>query len=291
MSSPRQLLGVLIAGCAAAHAASPQFEVSDPQYRIVPIVRASAQHRGPHLRDASGSSTNWAGYAAESSLSTPTLGAVTAVSGTWTVPKIAPGATGTAEYSAAWVGIDGFEDAQLQALFSKYPAAERSELILATQTVEQIGTEHDWTGQGTDYYAWFEFYPNYAYEIEGFPVAPAETITGSVTYLGNNRWQCVLTNTTRRVSVAVTATFAADRYSAEWIVEAPSLGTEILPLADFGQLLFSGCAATINGKTEPLRGTASESLNMVTTAGTAVRAATSSLNPAGNGFVVKWLAN
>jgi hypothetical protein len=30
---------------------------------------------------------------------------------------------------------------------------------------------------------------------------------------------------------------------------------------------------------------------MVTTAGTAVRAATSSLNPAGNGFVVKWLAN
>ena len=110
------------------------------------------------------------------------------------MPTVTGGtSTKTAAYAATWVGIDGFEDAQLQALFSGLTAQQQKQMILATETVEQIGTEQDWTGKTTDYYAWFEFYPNYSYEIVGFTVKPGDSISGSVTYLGSNKWSSKLT--------------------------------------------------------------------------------------------------
>ena len=81
-------------------------------------------------------STNWSGYAAETNLSTPASNAVTAVSGSWTVPTV-KGKTNA--YSSVWVGIDGY----------------------SSSTVEQLGTEQDTTRSGaTRYYAWWEMYPN-----------------------------------------------------------------------------------------------------------------------------------
>jgi hypothetical protein len=42
-------------------------------------------------------------------------------------------------------------------------------------------------------------------------------------------------------------------YSAEWIVEAPSTTTGVLPLADFGKVAFNSCSATLNYKRRPIR--------------------------------------
>ena len=286
------LLGVLSSALAAPGVAgAPQFQVSGSQFRLVPIARGAPKSNAPQLRDGVGYSTNWAGYAAESNLSEPTLGAITAVTGTWIVPAASGGANSrTAAYSSAWVGIDGYEDAQLSALFSGLSPQQQKQMLLATQTVEQIGTEQDWTGKAASYYAWFEFYPNYAYEIEGFTVKPGDSITGSVSYLGANKWATRLTNNTRNLAVTVTATFSADRYSAEWIVEAPSGASGPLPLADFGSVQLSGCTATINGKTVPIGAASWESLDMVNSADTALTAETSPLNAAGNAFSVQWLA-
>jgi hypothetical protein len=259
------------------------FRLLTPQFKLVSL------HRGfkaaPHIRDADGNSTNWAGYAGETNLSDPSLGVVSAVAGTWVVPTV----TGnrTAAYSAAWVGIDGFEDAQLTALFSQLSTKQRNAAILATQTVEQIGTSQDWTGKKAQYYAWLEFYPQNAYEIEGFPVSPGQTITGSVTYLGSNKFLVELTNITENVSFAATMEFSGDRYSAEWIAEAPSSSTSILPLADFGTINFSNCSATIDGAQVPISGTSWEQIDMVS--GKTEEAAASALNSGGSAFSVTWL--
>ncbi len=69
-------------------------------------------------------SHNWSGYAATAP--TPTADTITAVTGTWTVPKI----TGTeSSLSAVWVGMDGFLDNGDQ----------------DTNSVEQLGTMQELT--------------------------------------------------------------------------------------------------------------------------------------------------
>lgn len=288
------LAGALVAsGLSAAPAApaQPQFQVFPSKYKLVPVMRHSSVRRSPQLLDAYGNSTNWSGYAAETNLSAPTLGAVTYVYGGWTVPKVTGVQGSEYQYSSTWVGIDGLFDSQLQALFAGYPPAQQQQFILATQTVEQLGTEQDWTGSAPSYYAWFEFYPNYAWELENFTVKAGDGIAASVTYTGSNQWTLKITNFTRKETATITGTFTADRYSAEWIQEAPSSGTGILPLADFGTVKFTSCAATLNGKYQVIGKTSWEAIDMVSATGSYLTATTSALNSAGNAFSVKWDAS
>jgi hypothetical protein len=271
--------------------AAPRTAATSP-YTLVPMPRGSAARKSPHVRDAIGNSSNWAGYAVETNLNAPTLGSVTVVAGTWTVPT----ATGTmttgrnaGAYSATWVGLDGFEDQQLDNLFSGLTSQQKRQMILASQTVEQIGTEQDWTGRTAQYYAWVEFYPENSMEIRGFPVSPGDSITATVTYLGQNQFQTQLTNNTQKKTYSAVTTFSADRYCAEWIQEAPSGSTSELPLADFGSVSFTNCSAVINGNPVPISGADWEDITMVASTGK-VMAVTSALNAAGNGFTVNWEA-
>jgi hypothetical protein len=127
-------------------------------------IPSSAVHhlQAPHIHLRDGTSANWSGYAVETNLAKPEANAVSDVVGGWTVPAAVAGASRDA-YSSAWVGIDGY----------------------STSTVEQIGTEQDWTPRGASYYAWFEMYPNYAYEIVNFPVHAGDVITAQVQYIGS----------------------------------------------------------------------------------------------------------
>ena len=133
------------------------------RYYLRAIPSSAVHHfQAPHIRLREGTSLNWSGYAIETSLAKPESNAVSDVAGGWTVPT-AVASTSRNTYSSAWVGIDGYSD----------------------NTVEQIGTEQDWTPRGASYYAWFEMYPNYAYEIVGFPVYPRDMIAAQVQYLGS----------------------------------------------------------------------------------------------------------
>src|SRR5438270_3710030 len=96
-------------------------------------------------------STNWAGYAVNSS-----AGSVSAVSGSWTVPTV----TGTSNaWSSAWVGIDGYN----------------------SSTVEQTGTEQDTSASGAHYSAWYEMYPNAPVTLN-MAIHPGDVMSASVTY-------------------------------------------------------------------------------------------------------------
>lgn len=213
-------------------------------------------------------STNWAGYAAATKLSSPKKNSVSAVSGTWIVPTIQ--ATPDDSFCAIWVGIDGY----------------------SSPTVEQIGTEHDWSNGAQQNYAWFEMYPGGSYLINGFPLTPGDVISASVVYSGNSIFTLKLYNDTQQVFVTVptqyTKSSVAQRNGAEWIVEAPFLNT-ILPLSDFGTIYLWGCTATINGVTAPIKNKSWQDIGieMVTNNG-APKAIPSTVLPDGGSFFVTW---
>jgi hypothetical protein len=267
------------------------------QFYLRAIPASAAHHlQAPHIHLREGTSLNWSGYAVETSLSNPASNAVSGVVGSWTVPTAAKSSKYT--YSSAWVGIDGYSD----------------------NTVEQIGTEQDGTPRGGSYYAWFEMYPNYSYEIVGFPVVPGDEITAQVQCLGSelivvkdpserkNRdreagkknigrvvqtFQLTIANVTEDVAFTISEqTQGAELQSAEWIMEAPSEWS-VLPLADFGTVDFYGCEATFNGVTGP--GPISDAawqydaLTMETNGKTPVtKALPSALGSGGEAFSIAW---
>jgi hypothetical protein len=207
------------------------------------------------------SSSNWSGYAV-----VPGNGQVTSVSGTWTVPAVS--GSGTA-YSATWVGIDGF----------------------SSNTVEQIGTDSDLVNGTPQYYAWFEMYPAYPVNLS-MNVQPGDTISASVTATASGLFTLSITDTPKSGGTAQTFTTTqslpgAARSSAEWIVEAPSSGFGVLPLANFGTVNFS--KALVNGGpagAAPANQT--YQINLVNSFGT--QASTSALDSTGTNFSVSYHA-
>jgi hypothetical protein len=236
----------------------------------------------PRLRFWESTSGNWSGYAVPLETS-GTKDTFSEVQGTWTVPAV----TGllSAAYSSLWVGLDGY----------------------TSGTVEQIGTEQDWSGQTESNYVWFEMYPNYAYEIEGFPDKPGDSISAKVQYLGQGTvragrrsetvsvFQLSITNNTENASFTVptsyTYTASAARSSAEWVLEAPS-DDEILPLADFGEAFFSNCEAASShsgGKLVPVNSWILDPLTMIDPDGGS--ATPSALSSNGEAFSVTYTGN
>lgn len=243
-----------------------------PSYDQCTFVKCGVRSRKiskPHIPVKESTSGNWSGYAAVSSLTRAAVNSVTNVQGTWTVPTL----TGTAgnTYSSIWVGIDGY----------------------SSGSVEQIGTEQDWTASGQQNFAWFEMYPSGAYEIIGFPVHNGDHIGAEVLYQGGGNFQLTMVNYTENVHTVIpnryTKSFFAKRSSAEWIVEAPSARTGVLPLADFGTVTFTNCTATINNKTGPINSVSwkDDPLTMATRT-EVIKAYPSTLAENGESFTVTW---
>jgi hypothetical protein len=163
------------------------------------------------------SSTNWSGYAA-----TGSSGAFNAVSASWVQPA-ATCSSGN-QYSAFWVGLDGY----------------------SSSTVEQTGSEADCSGRTAEYSAWYEMYPAYPVYFNN-TVKPGDNFSSSVTYT-NGEFVIKLTDSTENWTQTVSqASTGAARSSAEVIAEAPSSGRSVLPLTNFGTVSFSG--ATVNSTT------------------------------------------
>jgi hypothetical protein len=212
-------------------------------------------------------STNWAGYAVSGG-----AGTVTAVSGTWMVPKIVAGSS--SGYSSAWVGIDGYN----------------------SNSVEQLGTDSDMVNGVPQYYAWWEMYPNPSYTITSMKIQPGDTISASVTYTSGGFVLYIADGS--QTFQTTQSSSSAQRSSAEWIQEAPSSYFGVLPLSDFGTINFSNSQATISGTTgqidAPSWSSQSTAINMVTSRG-ALKASTSSLadsgNPTTSSFSVTWVSS
>ncbi|KAL4805326.1 peptidase A4 family-domain-containing protein [Aspergillus unguis] len=169
-------------------------------------------------------SNNWAGVVREKAAPG---GPYTAVSATFTVPQptAAPGATGM-QASSAWVGIDGdtYSGAILQTGVDFY--------------IENGKTYND---------AWFEWFPDYAYDFN-IGIKTGDVIVAKVEAFSPSEGIAIIENrstgekATQSVSAPKpTATLAGQ--NAEWIVEDFQSGDSIVALADFGEVRFTGCEA------------------------------------------------
>jgi hypothetical protein len=213
-------------------------------------------------------STNWSGYVA----SAPSGDAFSDVSSTWVIPTVKASSSGTT-YSAYWVGFDGDTDG----------------------TVEQCGTSADITRHGTaTYYAWYEFYP--AGEVEvSLTVHPGDTMNAEITYeasessSGNYAYYMDLSDQTTGQSFIDTLYTSNNdaRSSAEWIAEAPSNGSGVLTLANFGSVSFSKDVAALNGGSDQALGALSYN-DIQMAQNSAVVALPTSLYSGGEAFTVNY---
>jgi hypothetical protein len=214
-------------------------------------ARTPARAVAPKFRAGSGStSTNWAGYAS-------TAGPFTSVSSSWTQP--AGICTKKTSYSAFWVGLDGD----------------------GSNSVEQTGSEVDCSKGTPAYYAWYEMYPKAPVNFAD-TVAPGDVFVASVTAAAGGVFTLSIADTTQGWSHVVHATYAkAQLHSAEIIAEAPSSGSAVLPLTDFGTVAFT--ASEADG--QPIGSVGGSAITMQR--GSTVKAAPGALS-AGEDFTVTW---
>ena len=202
---------------------------------LAPTILAVSALALPASAQAVGAiSSNWAGYVAR-----PPAGKhVRSVSGTWVEPAVRCIA-GRASYAAVWVGLGGFSQ--------------------NAGGLEQIGSDSDCTSSGRAVYStWFELPPAGARGL-GVNVRPGDRITASATVIGRDATLALRDLTSGARASRTLRVRNIDVSTAEWIVESPSGclpsgSCRTLPLADFGQVSFTGATATLGSTTSTITG-------------------------------------
>ncbi len=227
--------------------------VTHPPVQIIRPTQSINPMQGINATDT----LNWAGYDA-------TSGHYTRVSASWVQPAIK--CSGTNEFVAAfWVGLDGGKSGD--------------------DSVEQTGTEAIcFFGLLTVYAAWSEMYPA-AQSLYSTTVDPGDRMSASVNVSGST-YTLTISDATRGWTRKTVKTSSDHDATAEVIAEAPATQSggkiQILPLADFGRVTFTG--ATVDGTS--LAASHPVQLTMADTNGT-VKALASPIS-GGQSFTVKW---
>jgi hypothetical protein len=184
-------------------------------------------------------SSNWSGAV----LTSPPSASATysAVYGTFNVPtpsvpsgSSSGGRGGNTDYAAsAWVGIDGdtYDNAILQA-----------------------GVDFTVSSSGSvSYDAWYEWYPDYAYDFDNFDISSGDEIKVSIVSTSSSAGTVTLENLTTGSSVSKTlsapesdATLGGQ--NAEWIVEDFEEDDSLVAFADFGTVTFTDAYAVAGGE-------------------------------------------
>jgi hypothetical protein len=190
--------------------------VTMPPHRFGPALHAP----GGRVTAGTANSYNWDGYVVTGT-------DFTSAKGSWIVPASTCSKSPNA-YASIWLGIDGWSDG----------------------TVEQTGTTNFCNKTTASYYTWYEFYPAATVVISTIPVKPGDKMSAEITYK-NSEFTLEITDETTGKTFSVTkAVSGADRSSAEWITEAPSVVTGITNLADFTKVEFGDDYTGIAGTNE-----------------------------------------
>ena len=122
------------------------------------------------------------------------------------------------------------------------------------ETLIQIGTEQEYVDGRSVYYAWYELLPDYLVRISNFRVRPGDIITASISLINErmSTWSMTLRDITWGGRFEKVVVYNSSMLSAEWIMERPKVNDTISTLANFGNITFTNCKATLNGVTENL---------------------------------------
>jgi hypothetical protein len=191
---------------------------------------------------------------------------VSSVSASWTVPEVKPSENNT--FSGVWVGIGGYGE----------------------DTLIQAGTEQEYISGRLAYYAWYEVLPDYLVRIPSLRVRPGDTIAASISLINENTstWSIEISDVTRGQRFKKVFVYNSSMLSAEWVVERPKVNGTISTLADFGNVTFTECKATVNGVTGTIGDFSYAQLVMHDDEDTSL-VSVSPLNDDGSGFTVSYL--
>lgn len=151
------------------------------------------------------------------------------VTGTFAVPtpQLPEGASQDTEYAAsAWVGIDGSS---------------------CQSTILQVGLDFNIKGRTVTYDAWFEWYPDYAYNFVNFDIHAGDIIRLTAASSSTTSGSVLVENLTTGQSVAHTFSNESSplcQENADWIVEDFVTGSSLKPMANFGTVTFTNCSVT-----------------------------------------------
>ena len=169
----------------------------------------------------------------------------------------------------------------------------------SSSTVEQTGTDSDCqsglavgTTPGPSLTPTLVLFP-----ISSVPISAGDVISAEVKYSAG-KFTLTLKDLTTSKSFSKTGTVSgAARNSAEWIAEAPSSSSGVLPLAPFGTVHFGKdatsvtgtCKATISGSTHFIGGFGTlYKITMITHTGSLVKASVSALSTDHSSFSATW---
>ncbi|HVS85340.1 MAG TPA: G1 family glutamic endopeptidase [Gaiellaceae bacterium] len=140
-------------------------------------------------------STNWSGYSLDGS-------GFTRASGTFNVPTLSNtfGSATTSE----WVGIDGDTP--------------------GNENLIQAGIAQDYDFSGLDTYAWWEILPDAETRIDTVDVHAGDSVTVTIAEVSAGSWSISLVDNTNGQSFTTVQAYNGAGESAEWIVEAPTVG-------------------------------------------------------------------
>jgi hypothetical protein len=201
-----------------------------PRFRRVPRTKNGTLASAPPAGQASG---NWSGALVEA----PDGFKIQSIAGQWTIPNCAPSADGVTACSI-WVGFDG------NGLQDLLQAGIQCEFTRTTNGVQ------------SQLYSWWEWLPNpLGIQKISVPVASiGHEVYCLITALSSTTGRIFLKNlttndaTTFDVSAPDGGTLLGS--SAEWIVEAPSVGGDPdTPLCNYGTAEFSSCVAGVSNGT------------------------------------------
>jgi peptidase A4-like protein len=226
-----------------------------------PLLQAGGvfQKIDPHqvlpTHNADTSSLNWSGYAAIAGAGQQ----ITDVTQHWIVPTVS---TAPAGFSSTWAGIGGYN----------------------SQDLIQAGTESD-TAQTP--YAWYEILPASETPITSgcvgdntCTVRAGDAMSVTIHSTGGSGWNISMTNP--RWTWSLNLNYASTFSSAEWILEAPTVGAQTV-LANVGTQKFTGVNTfTVNGVTKNIRG--GNSVRILLSPGLLNEATPSALNSTGDHF-------
>jgi Peptidase A4 family len=205
---------VIVAALAAASTAAAHTHARSALRSTGVLIPAHPGQVLP-LHGGTTSSLNWSGYAV-----TPGSG-ITGVSGTFVVPSAGLDPPG---FAATWAGIGGYNT---------------SDLIQAG--VEEQSAPSD-PVFGTQYTAWYEILPASETPLtncsgdSSCTVTPGDHVTVDISNVSGNTWSVSLTDA-GKWSWSQDITYSSSESSAEWILEAPTVGAQTL-LANVGTVAF-----------------------------------------------------
>lgn len=189
---------------------------------LTPVLKQRANRHRPVVMNAADQSTNWSGYAVNGAN-------FTSVSANIVVPAVKSRvADGSWNYLSAWVGIDG------------NGSGDVLQAGVACDVSTNLGAPE------TDYFPWFEWYPNVATQILNLPCEAGDTFYVHVWATDATHGHAYLQNLTENMAVTIPLTAPAGTSlagnSVEWIVEAPEINGAIAVPPHFGQGILTACA-------------------------------------------------